>query len=591
MPALEQAFTIGFVLSAKDLYSATFAKARRDLDILAQHSADRAAQFERNLKMGKTLMYIGGTMTAYGYLAARVFEDFIAKAGESETVITHALTTIGDQAGITRAELERHFSRIKTTWGETDEAVASALIETGGRLGDYRRALTALDPVAALARARNLDLATSASLLTTLIATYGDEFKNARTESERFGAAANVLSGLLKTLGADSSGLTSQLGNIMVKARGAGVSLSSVLSIVAAAGRAGARLRLTSGQLEQLLDTLLEMRKYANFREVFPSYSRTGDFLDALSDLEHHLTKLPDQTAKLSYLRKLFGDNANTVLYFIETLKTLRDQKKTFEDLSNSGSETAQVFDDARKNMQTWSGVQKQFNAQILEFKEALGAGAIPMAEKFLKSLGDLTQLVQRDKFLRSIFIGGFTIAGLITELSKIAGPIITAVGLWRLYHVQQDLAILKQTQLNALTAANVPAAGAGARLLGAAGAGAASTAGAIAAGITLAPLAGYAGWKLGEATARYTIKKGLPVFPWEIPGYLSSRKRSPEVEKIIRQLPPVGPVHFETSPSRPPVTWNGNINLQVFLDGKPIAATVKKQIQSDLNFDSRRQP
>ncbi len=513
----EQAFTIGFVLSAKDLYTAAFAKARSDLDLLARHSADRAAQFERNLRIGKTLMTVGGTIAAYGWTISRVFEDFIARAGESETILAKTLTTIGEQAGITRSQLERAFSHIKTSWGETDEAVSTAILETGGRLGDYRAALAGLEPMVALAKARQIDLATAASLTTTIIATYADEFQNARTTTDRFSAAANILSQLLKNLGADSSGLSSQLGNITLKAKGAGISLSEVAAVISLAGQAGARLRLTSGQLESLLDQLLEMRKYANFRDLFPSYSRSGSFIDALTDLDSLLARIPEKTDRLIYLRRLFGDNANTVLYFVENLEKLRAEKKTFTDLSRDTSRTSKVYSDAAKNLTTWSETQKVFNAQILEFKEALGAGAIPVVQRFLKTLGSLTTTVRKDPFLRSLFLGGFTFAGLIAELAKITGPIITAIGLWKVYHTQQLLAITLQKRLTqaAIETASVQAggttiAGATRTILPAALPAVVGKAGPAAAVLTTAMAAGYMTWYESREALRHRYRQRL---------------------------------------------------------------------------------
>lgn len=429
--ALKEAFAVGVVISAKDMYSRMFSKAERDLKKLSKSAKDQAAAFERNLKIGKGLMVAGGTVAAFSYEVSRAFESLVRTAGENQSQLDRVMIAMGDQTDLTRKQLEETFSRIKTTWGMADEAVAGAILETGGRLGDYRAALEGANAAGALARAQMIDMGTAAQLLTSHVAQFGDELGKEASAERKFTVAGEQLQYLMKRLGGNWEGLTMFLGDAAVKAKSARQDFSTLGAIMAVLGKDAARLRTGGAAMVQILDSMVKLRRLGGWQEMFPEYARTESLVDLLGDLRTQIDKagIKDTAKEMDWLEKLFGGNADMVKKFIDELDGIHEARTELDGMRRVTAGTSRMFRDAKKQTESWAGVQAILGAKMEEFKEMLGEGAIPMVKDMERALGKVTESVKRSPFWRAVLGRAALGTGLAAELGKGVGPILGGIG------------------------------------------------------------------------------------------------------------------------------------------------------------------
>jgi hypothetical protein len=599
MNTFSQALQVGVVLSAKDYYSKLFHQCESDLRRLRTTSASEAARIEKSLRLGQTLTTVGATMTAFGYGVSHVFENVVDVAGKGQDAIDAALITAGDQAGITREEMERVFRAARVGWGQTSEAVSGAMGEIGGRLDDYGAALQAIDPVAALARARTMDLGTAASMTTTLVSQFTDDLGKNATVAERYTAAGNLLLRLSRRLGGNFESLNFFLGSTSVRAKTAGQSLGTLGAVAAVLGKDATRLRTGGAAFTQILDSMDELtEKYPDWARVFPSHAATHDFISMLDDLKSAMSRggLKEASDQLVYLKKLFGDNGNMVLYFIDNLDELHKEQLAGNAAIRETGKDSQLYVRANKQVGTWRGTQEKLNAQIERFKEMLGAGAIPTVKKLEHALGDITETCNRSPFWRAVLGHGFVMAGFLAELAKIAGPITGAIGLWTIYHAQQKTAIALQAALNAQTAAGAVARGAGVVAGGLVGAGATiggtvatavgtslNLGGPIAAGIIAATAETGGAFALSQLMAK---KMGvLTLDEWLRRRAIAKERSAPGPGNFIM------PEIVSTAENPRNLEWNGNVELNITIDGEQLATKVEKKVTRRLVDQQRRSP
>lgn len=528
-----QALTFGVVLSAKDMYSRMFAKATSDLKQLSKTSATEAAAFERNLRIGKTMMVVGGTVTAAGLAISRVFENVVQTAGEMDTALNEALIAAGENAGVTREQMQAMFSAVKVGWGMLDQEIKDSYKEIGGRTQDWVGALGAVERASALARARTIPLAEATEYLTTMVMQQSDAEKEGLSLQERYTRSAAQLAYIQKNVGSGFAIIGSGLGRITEKTRAAGVPFAQVGALLMEMGRAGVSARSGIAPIEAMLDAVRKLPAMGGFGEVFPKFAKSGSLVDMLDEVKARLDLIPDGAKKLEWLNHVFGSGAEMVLGFTQNMDKIRKGTADLEEQGKQIDGNAGFIGKANEQMTTWAGTQARFNARMEEFKEMLGTGAIPMVKRLENALGAITEATGKSPFWRAVLTGGFLWAGYLGELAKLAGPIIAAIGWWTVYQTQQKVALALQLQLNAATAAGAAGVGAGAATgagaaaggaavgIGARMAGAASAMGRFVGGIS--PVAGGAVGFLANPTVVGREWAGGTA-PWNAPGFVPAK-------------------------------------------------------------------
>jgi len=511
---MREAFTVGVVLMAKDMYSSFVAKAQRDITRLGQVSKVQADEFSRSLAKWQKFGAVGLGITAVSSKVAGVFEDMVRQAGQSESSISRAFISMGGSAGMSREKLALFFSQQQTQWGNMTEEVSGALVSARGRLGDTQKGLDAVSAATVLSAARNVDLGESVDLVTRMYGLFGGGITSANTTQGKFRVIASEVSTALKSAGGDTDELGSILGTFAVKAAGAGQSLETVLGLIAMLGASGAGPRFAMGMM-QLFDKMSESRQNnpEQYAAWYPTTARTGNAIDFLTEIQKRLVALgaTDARAQFDLLNSSFGDAAPVISFLLTHMDQLTAKVKA---QSLAGKDLTGVERQAADQMNTWDGVQKRLHGRVEEFKEMLGSGALPIVKSFDRAVGGMLQtMTGAPGIFKTFLAGGAGALGLGAEAGKVIGPGMTAISAIQLFSLNQKLAA-------ALAAAGggVATGAAGAGVTGAASAGVAGIIGAAGgvaafAGIIIAAI----GVAALQAAAAYTVghwirqKLGIP--------------------------------------------------------------------------------
>jgi len=438
---MNTAFTVGVVLMAKDLYSGVLAKAQRDITQLGKVSQVQADAFSQSLAKWQRVGVIGLGVTAASYKVAGVFEDLVREAGSAEAAVGKAFIQMGGRGGLTRDQLARVFSGIQTTWGIASEQTSAALGQAGGRLDDYAKGLGVVQVAATLSTARQMDLATSTDIITTLYKQFGKTITSVSTDQDKFRLIASEVSSALKSSGGDAGELGTILGTFAIKAAGAGQSLETVLGLIAMLGASGAGPRYAAGLMD-LFGKMSEMRLSSpeGFAAMYPTAAKTGDILDFLGDLKKRFATLgvTDANDQLALLHGVFEASDESVQFLLNNMDKLSGAT---DRMSAAGKDLTAVERQAEDQMGTWDGVQKRLTGRVHEFKEMLGTGALPVVKAFDKALGGALLTAGKSQGLDRLMSGFVAVVGLSAELGKVAGPVMTAVSALQLYNLNQRLA------------------------------------------------------------------------------------------------------------------------------------------------------
>jgi len=461
MFGMREAFTVGVVLAAKDMYSNVLAKAQRDIQTLRKTSEAEADKFTKSLATYQKIAGIGVAMTLAGAKVAAFWEDAVATAGRNQANMDKVMIAMGDSSVVMKNRLKDVFHDIKITWGMTDEAISEALRDLSGRLGDNNAALSASSIVAAFARARNIDLASSAKMLTTIYNQYGSQMDASLSVQGKFLRSGNQLNYLLKALGGDWETLNFFLGGSGLEAKAAGQSFETLGAAVKVVGMEGGRLRSAGASINSMLEQMIKIRKKIGWEKFFPTYRQTGNFIDLIGDIRKTFEKrgwlapgIENQQKRLETLQKVFAGNAAMVDLFVSKYDQLKEAETKLTALGKETGTSTTLMKAANAQMETWDGTMLKFNARMEEFKEMLGEGGIPVIKAFHKAIGGLTEFLGKDPVSRYILGTTATLVGLGGEVTKFAGPAITMLYLYKAWRLQITLVKAAQASLAATTAA-----------------------------------------------------------------------------------------------------------------------------------------
>ncbi|MFA5028181.1 MAG: hypothetical protein WC713_09915, partial [Candidatus Methylomirabilota bacterium] len=276
-------------------------------------------------------------------------------------------------------------------------------------------------------------------------------------------------------------------------------------------------------------------------------------------DVNIGLGKIKSDEAKVAWLQTMFGEGAPMVLQFARNLEEVRRDTELLKK-----ADYGEVMAEAERRMRTALGTQERMDAAVEEFKEMLGRQAIPTVEWFQRRMTKAGRDIAQDRFWAALLSNATLGVGVTAKVAEVGGPLSGLIGLYNTWKAGKALEIL----VKANATGNAAALGLGALALrgGAAGLG-------LVAGAGMA----YGSWQIGQGIAKVA---GIPTYEeWS----KSKRNNAPgagnfEMDEIV--------VRGE-SPRRIAVTNN----VQVYVDGKEIAARVKDDWGRELERDSLRQP
>lgn len=496
--AMREAFTVGVVLAAKDMYSGVMAKAQRNLGILRKTSKDSADAFEKSFKRFQGILAAGATISIVSAQLSRKIQemtrdaiDFSGAMGKIGTVILDNLGKFKSHRAAMEAWRTKALEVSTRSLYSATELIDNAAynLMSSGLKADV--AMDLLESVGKTSIATIGDLETTSALFGKIMNTFATKwdmsslemgqriFTDLSTAVKKFQWTGNMVAESLSwaTTAAEGANLSFEetlaaLGMMTTKGWGmskAGMAIQTFIREVSKASKKlGITVTDTSGQMLPIADILEKIHK------------RFGEL----------------NLAKQDKLVAAFGARgARLVQILYGEHEALRQNTKALGDI---GVANAMV----EERMKTLSAETKMQEHRWKNLRIELGDKAAPVILDLKRGVLELIDAFGRFPGVKDTAGLTLGIVGLAAEIGKTIGPAVTMVGVFGMWRTQAALAAAAQASLNAQMGASAGAATAQAMRMGMLGSRGMALVGVLGK-VSAVGAAAFIGWEIGTVLRR----------------------------------------------------------------------------------------
>jgi TP901 family phage tail tape measure protein len=385
-----------------------------------------------------TAQFVRAMNTAQQKMAA-VGDAMIATGAKMTAALTLPLAVVGKTAIETAGNFQRSMNRVRALSGATAKEFAvleKQALELGrtteftardaaGAMGFLAQAgadavsiFASLPQTLQLASSATLDLATSADIVTNIMAGFG-------IEQERLGDSIDVLVTAFTSANTNLSQLAQALKLVGPVAKGAGLSFNETTAALALMGNAGLQASLAGTGLRQVISKLInpsrEAEKALNNLGI-NALSDTGairSLVEIVKQFEKGVAQLGGTANAAADIMTIFGQRAGPSMQVLLTQgsEALQGLINKFED---SGGTAERI---TRIQMEGYIGALKRLQSSFEGLQISIGTALIPTFERFAGAGTILNQkLTNMDSATRNFVLA-------ITSIAFAIGPVLVALG------------------------------------------------------------------------------------------------------------------------------------------------------------------
>ncbi len=444
--ALQEAFTIGVVLTAKDLYSSVIHKAERDLKRLGKVSEEQAAKFESSLKRWRRVTEIGALMMATGGRIAASFDRARSEAAAFHQALQNVMSIIATR-GLPTTQVEKYREAIKRTALEVSEKYGLAASEVLNEsynlvsgIDNVEDAIAGIEPAALLATAGLGTMQQSVRVLTSLANTYGKAWGDTLKPQEKMIKIANMLAGAVNMNYTVIPELSEALENVQGDAQMANQRLETLVAMLGMLANKGLKGAEAGTALRRVFVNLTDVQKDLGIA-ITDSEGNFRDFLDILKDLREKIAEgglSPELLDKITKAFDIFG--ARAVKALLPTLDRLIEMRDQLGNVSTTLDENSYAVKMAN---QVLNGYEKQL--AIIEerwrnLRIELSEHALPLHIWLKKAITDVVESMAGSKVSKTVAAWAFAVGDFLAQGSQAAGTIMTIVGAIKTWQIQSAI-------------------------------------------------------------------------------------------------------------------------------------------------------
>jgi len=491
--AMREAFTVGIALTARDMYSSVMKKAERNLGILRKTSKDTADAFEKSLKRFQGLAIAGATVSVVSaQVSAKVQEvtrdaiEFSEAMGKIGTVID----VTGTKFESNRAALEAWRSKgldvsTKSIYNATELLNDAAYdLMSSGLSADV--AMDLLKSVSDTSMATIGDLNVTAKLFGRIMNTFGQGWDvSALEKGERI---MNTLSGAVKKFQWTGDVLAESLAWATAAAKGANVEFEETVAALGMLNTKG----WESSKAGMAIQTFIQEVSKGSKKLGISVTDASGQMLPLADILERIHAKFGDlNLAKQDKLVDAFGTRgAKLVQILYGEHDALRANTQALKD---SGIATQMV----ESRMNSLDAQAKIIEHRWQNLRIELGDKAVPVMMTLKKGVIDLVDVLGEIPGAEAFAGTTLGVVGLVAEVGKTVGPVMTMVGVIGMWSTQAKIAAAAQAALNTQMGASAGAAGTQAMRMGMLGSRGTALVGVLGK-VAAVGAAAFIGWEIG---------------------------------------------------------------------------------------------
>jgi len=493
--AMSEAFTVGIVLAAKDMYSSAMKKAQRNLGILRKTSTDTADAFEKSMKRYQGIAAAGATVSVVSSQVSRKIEEMNRDAIE----FSDAMGKIGTVIDITGTKFESNRAAMEAwrtkgldvstrslyTATELINDVAYDLMSSGLK-ADV--AMDLMESVAGTAMATIGELNTTSKLFGSIMNTFGKGWD--MSALEKGDRIMGTLSGAVKKFQWTGDILAQSLSWATAAAKGANVEFEETIAALGMLNTRG----WEASKAGMAIQTFIREVSKGSKKLGITVTDASGQMLPLADILEKIHGKLGDlNLAKQDKLTEAFGARgARLVQILYNEHDALRENTAALKDAGVANQMIA-------SRMNNHAAQVKIIENRWQNLRIELGDRAVPVMMIAKKGVIDLVDVLGEIPGAEAVAGTTLGIVGLIAEVGKAVGPALTMVGVLGMWSTQAKLAAAAQAVLNKQMIAGGAAASSQAMKMGIVGSKGTALVGVLGK-VSAIGMVAFVGWEIGTA-------------------------------------------------------------------------------------------
>ena len=494
--AMREAFTVGIVLAAKDMYSGVMAKAQRNLGILRKTSTKSADAFEKSMKRYQAITAVGATVSVVsGQISGKIQEmttdviDFSAAMGKLGTVVLGNLGKFKSHQAAMEEWRKTALNLSTRSLFSATELINDASYEllSSGLTADEAMAMLESVSTAAIATVANLN--STSAIFGSIMNTFGKRWD--MSAMEKGTRIMDVLAGGVKKFQWTGSVLAEGLSYATASASTMNVRLEDTIAILGMLNSQG----IKGSKAGTALD--------ATFRELIKNAKKfgisiedaNGDLLPMPEILEKINNKLKGMGAvkKAAEIQKYFGEEGGKAIKML--IKNSKELEENIKYLQKSGI----AAEMAAERMGTLSAEVKIQEHRWQNLRIELGTKAVPIMLSLKKGVLELVDVLGEIPHAKAFAGTTLGIIGMAAEIGKTIGPALTMVGVLGMWRTQAALAATAQAALNKQMGIGAATSGAHAAKMGIMGSKGSALVGVLGR-VAAVGAAAFIGWEIGTA-------------------------------------------------------------------------------------------
>lgn len=492
--AMREAFTVGIVLAAKDMYSGVMAKAQRNLGILRKTSTKSADAFEKSMKRFQAITAVGATVSIVsGQISGKIQEmttdavDFSEAMGKAGTVVLDNLGKFkSHQSAMEEWRKTALNLSVKSLFSAT-ELINDASYElmSSGLKADEAMAMLESVSTAAIATVGNLN--TTSALFGSIMNTFGKRWD--MSSLEKGTRVMDVLAGAVKKFQWTGDVLAEGLSYATAAAKTMNVKLEDAVAILGTLNSQGIKGTKAGTALNA---TYRELTKSAKSFGISIE-DANGDLLPMPEILEKINNKLKGMGAvkKAATILKYFGEEGGKAIQLL--MENSDELEAHIKDLQETGIAAKM----AAERMGTLSAEVKKQEHRWQNLRIELGTKAVPIMLGLKKGVLELVDVFGKIPHAKAIAGTTLGIIGMAAEIGKTIGPALTMVGVLGMWKTQAALAAAAQASLNKQMGIGAATAGTQAAKMGIMGSKGSALVGVLGK-VAAVGAAAFIGWEIG---------------------------------------------------------------------------------------------
>jgi len=444
MFGMREAFTVGVVLAAKDMYSGIVGKAQRDIQTLARTSKTEADKFQKSLATWQKVGAIGLGMTVAGATVSRFLEGVAQKGFQLSDALAEVKTVtrgnIGEFANFDTA-MEALRTRALELSSKSIFSATSILKEATYEL--LSSGLNATEAAALLPQITDTAMGTLSSLsaassaFTTIMLTFGKKWN--LTPLEKGKRIADALSQTISLFKYRGDELAATLQYAVAAAEPMNISLEEMLATVGMLKNRGLEASRVGTAYAATLRELYDMQKKLGI-PITDSAGRLKSLADILILLKERYGDVLLPAEEYELRTKGLGEEG------VRAIKLLWGLGEELKRQTKAVSETGAATRMATDIMSGYGAQMKAAQNRAENLQAELAEKLMPIMVEKQKIINSLISILDKIPFGKTA--AGFTL--IAAESAKVIEPVTSLIALYRIWQAQTALAAIAQATLNA---------------------------------------------------------------------------------------------------------------------------------------------